>query len=269
VVLGAQDPHQRVNGAGIARLRSAGIEVTEGVLREECESVLAGFAMVVRAQRPLIRLKLATSLDGKIATAAGESQWITGPEARRVAHALRGRHDAVLVGIGTVLADDPELTCRIDGFRTIPIVRIVVDSHLRMPLTSNLVRGVAAHPLWIIHRNGADALRKKALEGLGVKLIEVSASPAGIDLATGMRELAKAGLTRVLVEGGATLAAGLLRQNLVDRLSWFYAPCVIGGDGWPAAQAFGIHSLGDMPRFIPMSQQRLGVDMLTNFRKAG
>jgi diaminohydroxyphosphoribosylaminopyrimidine deaminase/5-amino-6-(5-phosphoribosylamino)uracil reductase len=268
VVVGAQDPHPRVNGAGIARLRQSGIAVTENVLREECESVLAGFAMVVREQRPLVRLKLASSLDGKIATAAGESQWITGPDARRVAHALRGRHDAVLAGVGTVLADDPELTCRIEGFRTVPLVRIVVDSHLRTPLLSKLVRGTASHPLWIIYRDGADAARKKALEGVGVKLIKVPASPAGIDLAAGLRELAKAGLTRVLVEGGATLAAALLREQLVDRLSWFHASCVIGGDGWPAAQAFGVQRLDDMPRFIPISQQRLGADVLTNFRKA-
>ena len=228
-----------------------------------------GFILVQRHGRPLIRLKLATTLDGKIATGKGESQWITGPEARRAAHAMRGRHDAVLVGVGTVLADDPELTCRLDGFRAAKLVRVVVDSHLRTPFLSKLVRDAAEHPLWILHRNGADPLRRKALEGAGVKLIELPACPAGVDLSAGVKALAKHGLTRVLVEGGGTIAAGMLRARLVDRLSWFHAPAVMGGDGWPAAQAFGISKLEEMPRFRAVSRQQWGEDMLTNFRKIG
>lgn len=268
VVLGAQDPHAKVNGAGIARLRAAGISVVEGVLLAECEAMISGFTMVQREQRPLLRLKLATSLDGRIATAGGESQWITGPEARRVGHAMRGRHDAVMTGVGTVLEDDPELTCRIDGYRSAPLVRVVIDSHLRTPLLSKLVRGAAKHPLWILYRNGADKLRRKALEEAGVKLIELPAASAGVDLRAGMRALAKEGLTRMLVEGGGTLAAGLLRDGLVDRLAWFHAPCVIGGDGFPAAQAFGIQKLADMPSFTPVAIRRLGPDILTEFTRA-
>ena len=268
VVLGAADPHPKVNGAGIAKLRAEGIEVIENILRAACEDSIAGFASVIRHNRPLITLKLASSLDGKIATAKGESQWISGAEARRVAHALRGRHDAILVGVGTVLADDPELTCRIEGFRTAPLVRIVVDSHLRTPLLSQLVRGAAKNPLWILHRDGADKLRIKALESAGVKLFELPSASAGIDLAAGMQALAKHGLTRVLVEGGGTIAAGLLRAGLVDRLAWFHAPRIIGGDGWPAAHGFGVGALADAPRFLPLEQRRIGDDMLTEFTKA-
>jgi diaminohydroxyphosphoribosylaminopyrimidine deaminase/5-amino-6-(5-phosphoribosylamino)uracil reductase len=268
VVVGTTDPNPKVNGAGIAQLQAQGIEVIENVLREDCEELLAGFAMTIRANRPLITLKLASSLDGKIATTKGESQWLTGESARRAVHALRGRHDAVLAGVGTVLADDPELTCRIEGFRAAPLVRIVVDSHLRTPLLSKLVRGAAKHPLWFLHRNGADKLRIKALEGAGAKLIELPAAAAGIDLAAGMQALARNGLTRVLVEGGGTIAAGLLRAGLADRLAWFHAPCVIGDDGWPAAQAFGIGTLAQMPRFIPLARHRLGDDMLTEYKKA-
>lgn len=268
VVIGCTDPNPKVNGSGITQLRAQGIEIIENVLRDACEDLLAGFAMTIAESRPLITLKLASSLDGKIATAKGESQWITGEPARRAAHALRGRHDAVLVGVGTVLADDPELTCRIEGFRTAPLVRIVVDSHLRTPLLSQLVRGAAKHPLWILHRNGADKLRIKALESAGVKLIELPGAAAGVDLAAGMKALAKHGLTRVLVEGGGTIAAGLLRAGLVDRLAWFHAPCVIGADGWPAAQGFGVGTLAQMPRFIPLAQQRLGSDILSEFKKA-
>ncbi|MDE2239940.1 MAG: bifunctional diaminohydroxyphosphoribosylaminopyrimidine deaminase/5-amino-6-(5-phosphoribosylamino)uracil reductase RibD [Rhodospirillales bacterium] len=267
VVLGAQDPHPKVNGLGVAQLKSAGILVTENVLKEECEAVIAGFAAVQREQRPLLRLKLATSLDGCIATSGRESQWITGPEARLAVHAMRGRHDAVLTGVGTVLDDNPELTCRIEGFRTVPLIRIVVDSHLRTPLLSKLVRGAAEHPLWILHRDGADKLRRRALEDAGAKLFELPGSSAGVDLSAGMQALARAGITRVLAEGGGTLAAGLLRAKLVDRISWFHAPCIIGGDGYSAVQAFGISRLEDAPRFALASAKRLGHDMLSQFRR--
>lgn len=267
VVIGCTDPNPKVNGAGIIKLRAQGIDVIENILRTDCEELIAGFAMVVNHNRPLITLKLASSLDGKIATAKGELQWITGEPARRAAHALRGRHDAVLAGVGTVLADDPELTCRIEGFRTAPLVRIVVDLHLRTPLLSQLVRGAAKNPLWILHRNGADKRRVKALESAGVKLIELPASSAGIDLTAAAKALAKHGLTRVLVEGGGTIAAALLRANLTDRLAWFHAPCVIGADGWPAAQGFGIATLAQMPRFTLLAQHRLGEDILTEYKK--
>ncbi len=269
VVVGAADPNPKVNGQGVAMLRQAGIDVTEGVLRQACEAVISGFAMVMKAGRPLVRLKLASTLDGKIATRTHESQWLTGEASRRAAHAMRGRHDAVLVGVGTVLADDPELTCRIEGFRATPLVRIVVDSHLSTPLMSKLVRGGATAPLWLLHRNGADAARQRALEHAGVKLFELPGCAAGVDLPAVLKLLAKNGLTRILAEGGGTLAAALLRAALVDRLAWFHAPGIIGGDGWPAAQAFGVTTLAGMPRFVPMRQERWGDDMLTTFRSKG
>jgi len=268
VVVGATDPNPKVNGQGAAALRQAGIAVTEGVLRAEAEAVIAGFAMVMNHGRPLLRLKLASTLDGKIATHERESQWLTGEAARRAAHAMRGRHDAVLVGVGTVLSDDPELTCRIEGFQRAKLVRVVVDSHLRTPLMSKLARGAAETPVWILHRDGADAARKRALESAGVRLIEVPASAAGVDLAAALQALGRSGITRVLAEGGGTLAAGLLRANLVDRLAWFHAPGIMGADGWPAAQAFGVAKLVYMPRFTPVAHERWGDDMLTTFRKA-
>ena len=143
VVIATRDPDPRVDGAGIAKLRAAGIAVDEGVLRDEADEVVAGFRARVRLGRPLVTLKLASTLDGRIATRSGESRWITGEAARRAAHALRGRHDAVMVGVGTVLADDPELTCRLPGYRPTPVVRVVADSHLRTPLTATLVATAA------------------------------------------------------------------------------------------------------------------------------
>lgn len=267
VVVGARDPHPKVNGAGIAQLRAAGVDVTKGVLERECEAMIAGFACVQLTKRPLVRLKLASSLDGKIATADGESKWITGESARRAVHMMRARHDAVMVGVGTVLADDPDLTCRIDGVRTTPIVRIVVDSHLRTPLLSRLVVSAAHNPVWILHRKGADKQRHLAFEQSGVKLIELPGSSAGVDLLAGMRMLAENGLTRILAEGGAALAAGLLRADLVDRLAWFHAPGVLGADGFSAVQAFGVKALSQMPRFMPLSVCRLGADTLSHFTR--
>lgn len=269
VVTGARDPNPNVDGQGIAMLRAAGIEVTEDVLRPQAQAVISGFTMAQTAGRPLLRLKLASTLDGRIATRTRASQWLTGEPARKAAHAMRGRHDAVLVGVGTVLSDDPELTCRIPGFRTAPLVRIVVDSHLRTTLMSKLVRGANLAPLWILHRNGADPSRKLALTEAGVRLIELPGGGAGVDLAAALQALAKAGLTRILAEGGGTLAAGLLRDHLVDRLAWFHAPAIMGGDGWPAAQAFGVAALADMPRFIPVAREQWGDDVLSTFKAAG
>jgi diaminohydroxyphosphoribosylaminopyrimidine deaminase/5-amino-6-(5-phosphoribosylamino)uracil reductase len=267
VVIGVRDPDPRVNGAGIARLREAGIAVEEGVLREEAEDIAAGLYCRVRAGRPLVTLKLASTLDGRIATHGGESRWITGEPARRMAHALRGRHDAVLVGVGTVLADDPDLTCRIPGYKQVPLVRVVADSRLRTPLLSRLLVTARATPTWLIARNGADADRRRAFAQAGVTLIEVPGSELGVDLKRGLEALADRGITRLLVEGGGQIAASLLRADLVDRIAWFHAPAVMGGDGWPAAQAFGVERLADMPRFVRHASAPVGEDWLTELRR--
>jgi diaminohydroxyphosphoribosylaminopyrimidine deaminase/5-amino-6-(5-phosphoribosylamino)uracil reductase len=268
VVVAMRDCDPRMNGQGIARLREAGIVVEEGLLGDDAAELNAGFVSRVRRGRPLLTLKLASTLDGRIATRGGESRWITGEPARRAAHAMRGRHDAIMVGVGTVLADDPELTCRLPGFRPAPAVRVVIDSHLRTPLTARLVATAAEAPTWIVARDGADAERRRALVGARVQVIEVDGVAAGVDLHQGLRALADRGITRLMVEGGAQLAAALLRADLVDRLAWFQAPGVMGGDGWPAAQAFGVRTLADMPRFVRQSATQLGDDMLIELRRA-
>jgi len=265
VVVATRDPDPRVDGAGIARLRGAGIAVEEGLLQAEADELVEGFRLRVRQGRPLVTLKLASTLDGRIATRSGESRWITGDPARRMAHALRGRHDAVMVGVGTVLADDPELTCRLPGFRASPVVRVVADSHLRMPLTARLAATAGDAPTWLLIRDGTDRDRRHAFADLGARLIEVPGAETGVDPAGAVRALGAAGLTRVLVEGGAELAASLLRADLVDRIAWFHAPAVMGGDAWPAVQAFGVERLADMPRFVRVAQTAVGDDMVTEF----
>jgi diaminohydroxyphosphoribosylaminopyrimidine deaminase/5-amino-6-(5-phosphoribosylamino)uracil reductase len=267
VVIATRDPDPRVDGAGIARLRAAGITVDEGVLRVEAEEVVAGFRLRVRQGRPLVTLKLASTLDGRIATRTGESRWITGEAARRAAHALRGQHDAVMVGVGTVLVDDPELTCRLPGYRPGPVVRIVADSHLRTPLTATLAATARQAPTWMLIRQGTNRDRRHAFTDIGARVIEVPGAAAGLDMAAALRALGDAGLNRVLVEGGAQLAASLVRANLVDRLAWFHAPAVMGGDAWPAVQAFGIEHLGAMPRFARVGGIVLGDDMMSEFAR--
>ncbi len=267
VVVACGDPDPRVDGAGVARLREAGIAVETGFLETEAQETLAGFFHRVRLGRPLITLKLASTLDGRIATHTGESQWITGVEARKMAHLIRGQNDAAMVGVGTVLSDDPDLTCRIDGFAERPMLRVIADSHLRTPLMARIVATAAENPTWLVHREGADPARLEALMQAGVRCLQVQGSEAGIDLPETFKALGSAGLTRVLVEGGGQLAAALLRADLVDRLAWFHAPSVLGGDGTPAAAAFGIAALADMPRFRRVAVRPVECDLLSAFER--
>ncbi len=267
VVVAAQDPDKRVDSQGIAKLRAAGIRTEVGLLETEAHAILAGFFQRIGTGRPLVTLKLATTLDGKIATASGESQWITGPEARRMAHAIRGRHDAILVGVGTVLADDPDLTCRIPGFAKRPIVRVVADSHLRTPLSARLVATAREAPTWILTRPDADPARKAALQAAGVELFAVPAGDGGLDIAAALQALGAAGIGWLMTEGGGQIAAALLRADLVDRLAWFHAPATMGGDGWPGVHAFGLEKLADMPRFTRTGIVPLGNDLLTEYTR--
>jgi diaminohydroxyphosphoribosylaminopyrimidine deaminase / 5-amino-6-(5-phosphoribosylamino)uracil reductase len=209
-----------------------------------------------------VTLKLAATLDGRIATSSGESQWITGEAARNRAHLLRATHDAVMVGVGTVTADDPQLTCRLPGLAGRSPVRIVIDGGLRTPLTMKLVADAKKVPTWIVHRHGADAARRQTLRDCGVELIEVPVSETvEMDLTIAFAELGKRGLTRVLVEGGSHLAGELLEEGLVDRLAWFHAPSLIGSDGLPAVEAFGVEALSAAPKFRRLSIETIGEDV--------
>ncbi|MHA1114171.1 MAG: bifunctional diaminohydroxyphosphoribosylaminopyrimidine deaminase/5-amino-6-(5-phosphoribosylamino)uracil reductase RibD, partial [Alphaproteobacteria bacterium] len=248
-VIAVEDPDPRVAGTGIDALRAAGIAVELGVRAEDAARVNAGFFLRLREGRPLVTLKTATTLDGRIATHGGESQWITGPEARARGHYLRAIHDAVMVGIGTAVTDQPHLTCRLPGLEDRSPVRIVVDGRLRLPLTDSLVAGAGDVPTWLVTLPKGDTARRRAYADCGVELIDVEADAGGRpDLDRLLRLLGGRGLTRLLVEGGSHLAGGLLRAGLVDRIAWFRAPGIMGGDGIPAAAPFGIDRLADMPR---------------------
>jgi diaminohydroxyphosphoribosylaminopyrimidine deaminase/5-amino-6-(5-phosphoribosylamino)uracil reductase len=265
VVIAAQDPDPRVDGAGIAMLRQAGIEVLVQPETEAAAIPHQGFVTRVAQDRPAVTLKLATTLDGRIATHTGESQWITGMPARKSAHALRGRHDGIMVGVGTVLADDPDLTCRIPGFAPRPAPRLVADSHLRTPLTARIVATANQTPTWIMHRDGADPARIAALTAAGVTCLETAGGDMGIAPHAALAALARSGLTSILLEGGARLAAAFLRADLVDRLVLYQAPAIIGGDGIPAVRAMGVTLLAAMKRFRRVAETAVGDDLLTEF----
>ncbi len=269
VVAAMEDPDARVAGRGLDLLRDRGIRVVAGIGEEEAREINAGFLLRLAEDRPLITLKLAMSLDGRIATHTGESRWITGEPARARGHLMRAQHDAVMVGSGTVLADDPLLNVRLPGLERDSPLRIVLDGRMRLPLTSALVVGAHDTPTWLVTLPGGDKRRRQIYVDCGIEVIEAPAGPDGaLDLVQVMARLAAHGLTRLLVEGGARLAAALLRDKLVDRLAIFRAPSLIGGDGLPAATGFGLERLADMPGFIAMDTIELGQDRLETFRRA-
>lgn len=268
VVVAIEDPDPRVSGRGLQQLRAAGVAVDLGIGADAAAEVNAGFFSRILHGRPLITLKAASSLDGRIATRAGESQWITGAEARAAGHRLRAENDAILVGSGTVLVDNPELTCRLPGMSACSPVRLVVDGHLRMPLTSKLMQSAKAHPTWLITGEGNDPDRLQVFADCGVDIIEAPLARDGrIDLVAVMQILGRRGLTRLLVEGGARLTAALLASDLVDRLAWFRAPIILGGDALPVSMAFGIDRLNEAPRFTRLSVAEPGRDIFEYLKR--
>lgn len=261
VVAPFEDSDPRVAGQGFAILREAGIEVATGVGVPEADHDLAGFFLRVEQGRPWVTLKLAGSLDGRIATATGQSQWITGPEARRMVHAMRASHDAVMVGAGTARADDPSLTVRGLGMDHQP-VRVVISRRLDIPLMGVLARTAKEVPVWIVHGEDSDPERRRAWEGLGATLLPARTSGPQIAPDAALQALGSAGLTRVFCEGGGALAASLLSMDLVDELVWFSAGIAIGAEGLPAIGALGLARLSDAPRLSLSEVRQIGPDVL-------
>jgi diaminohydroxyphosphoribosylaminopyrimidine deaminase / 5-amino-6-(5-phosphoribosylamino)uracil reductase len=266
VVVATLCPDKRVDGQGVAQLRQAGVEVELGLLRPEAEALNAGFFLKERAHRPLVTLKLATSLDGRIATRTGASQWLTGEPARARGHRLRATHDAIMIGSGTTLADDPALTCRLPGLEDRSPVRVVLDRRLRLPPTSRLAATARAVPTWLITKPPAEPVRAQALREQGVELIEVTVSDdGGLELQAVLAALAARGITRLLVEGGARLATALLRARLVDRLAWFQAPLIVGGDGLAAIGNLEGQTLAEAVRLACVESRTLAADTLQSY----
>jgi diaminohydroxyphosphoribosylaminopyrimidine deaminase/5-amino-6-(5-phosphoribosylamino)uracil reductase len=264
VVTALTDPDPRVAGRGHARLRAASVEVTEGVMATEAREANAGFLKRVERGLPLVTLKLATTLDGRIATASGESRWITDEMSRRAVHALRLSHDAVMVGSGTALADDPDLTVRDLGAQAQP-VRVVLDSGLRFGAQSRLGRSARQGPVWVLHGPKADAQAADAWRAAGADLIPVAAAGDHLDLTAALKSLAYRGLTRVFCEGGGGLAAALVKAGLVDELVLFSAGKLIGAEGSAGLGALALGALADAPRLRLRRLEQIGTDVLTRW----
>jgi diaminohydroxyphosphoribosylaminopyrimidine deaminase/5-amino-6-(5-phosphoribosylamino)uracil reductase len=263
VVIGARDPHPHTAGRGVERLRAAGIEVVEGVAAGPCARLIEGFASLALRGRPHVTLKLAATLDGRIATATGESRWITGPAARREVHRLRNRCDAVLVGAATVVADDPALTCRLRQGRD-PL-RVILSGRLAVPATARAV-SLARRPgdpgTLIVTSSRSSARAMRALVAAGAEVVRLPGRQGRVDPVALLALLGEREVMRLLVEGGGQVAGELLAAGLVDRVLWFLAPTLIGGDGRPAIAGLGVQRLADALRLEEVRVRRLGRDLL-------
>ena len=266
VVIATKDPDPRVSGQGINILAQAGLAVTTGALAKQAAKIHEGFFSRILRERPAVTLKLASSVDGRIATSTGESQWITGAATRRYVHLLRSQHDAVMVGSGTAIADDPMLNVRGIGTDHQP-VRVICDTKLRTPLSSKLALTAHETPVWMLHTKSRRKLSRQ-WEDFGATSIQ---TPRGknnkIDLNAALAELGARGITRVFCEGGGTLAAALLDADLVDTLITMQAGLVLGAKGLGAVGALAGDALVDFPRFTAENSQTFGGDIVTEWRR--
>ena len=257
VVAALLDPDGRVAGQGFKTLEKAGVKVEQGLSEHVARFDQAGFLSRVLLGRPMIALKTAMSLDGRVATLKGDSKWITGPESRRHGHLLRASHDAILIGVGTAIADNPRLDCRISGFDKASPVRIILDSQLKLANYTELdvIARAKNQKTWVFTVS-KDKNRISKLEALGVQVFQISSTNSGhVDIKAVSAVLAEQGITRLLIEGGASVATSFLSNRLVDRVHAFRAPQIIGADGLAAIGPLGLARVADGPRFIRYDTQ--------------
>jgi diaminohydroxyphosphoribosylaminopyrimidine deaminase/5-amino-6-(5-phosphoribosylamino)uracil reductase len=265
VVIGCDDPSEKASGRGPGSLRDEGIEVdfAEGADAAAARLLVQPFRKHARTGLPLVTHKAAMSLDGRTATAGGDSKWISGPESRRLVHGWRADSDAIAVGIGTALADDPLLTAReVDAARQ--PTRVVFDSAARLPLASKLVASLGQAPVILISGPDAPPGRIEALTESGVEVISITGDAASIDPA--LEALGRLGLTSLLLEGGATLAGAFLRADAIDAMRVFIAPVILGGAGVPLFEGSGANEIAEATRPLAAESQRVGHDVLFTCR---
>lgn len=270
VVVGALDPNPLVAGRGIGKIRNAGIPVITGILAEKSAALNEVFMKYIVTKRPFVVLKAAMSLDGKIATAEGESQWISSEASREEVHRLRHELTGIMAGIGTVLADDPMLNCRIPGGKQ-PI-RIIVDSHLQIPENSKLVSSAKEYPLIVATVENSDAVKKERLEACGAQIVEVPADPDGhVDLNILMERLGEMKIDSILLEGGGRLAEGALQAGIVDKVQFYIAPMLIGGENAKTpVEGRGISALSKAWHISDWKAETIGNDIkITGYIKEG
>ena len=253
VVAGMKDPNPLVSGRGLRRLRRAGIRVRVGLLKEECEMLNEAFVKFITRGLPFVTLKLAATLDGKIASRTGDARWISNSKSRTEVHRMRNQVDAVIVGAGTALADDPQLTCRIAGGRN--PWRIVLDSRLRIPPNAQIFRQRDPGKTIIATSDRAPGKKIRLLETQGAQVWRFSVSQGRVPWRSLLKKLASSEINSVLIEGGATVAASALKAKIVDKLILFYAPKILGGDGRPMIDALDIRRVKDS---IPVKRLTVG-----------
>lgn len=267
VFVATEDPDARVSGAGLAMLTAAGIEVRTGILAARALQDNAGFFARVELDRPFVTLKLASSFDGRIATGTGESQWITAGPARRRVHAMRARHDAVMVGGGTARKDDPSLTVRDLGMDRQP-ARVIVSRRLDVPLMGQIARTAREMPVLLCHGHDADPSLIRTWADLGAVLLPCQASGGQLAPDDVLRQLAGHGLTRVFCEGGSALAASFIEADLVDELVGFTAGLAIGAEGLPSIGALGLGRLAEASRYRLLGAEQVGPDVMHRWARA-
>lgn len=266
VVCASFDPNPLVNGKGLARLRRHGIEVRTGVLREKADAVNRPYFKFIRTGMPWVALKAAVTLDGKLATAKGDSRWVTGEQARAFVHQLRDRADVVLVGANTVIADDPLLTTRIPGGAGRDPVRVVVDSRLRVPPQSRLFNPSSSAPTIVATVEKGSGARARKLLARGAELWRIPGRGGRVNLKALLRRLAREGHLHVLVEGGAEIFGTLLREKLADEILLFVAPKVVGRSGVSWVGELGIHQMARALEVGEMEVERFGRDVMLRAR---
>jgi diaminohydroxyphosphoribosylaminopyrimidine deaminase / 5-amino-6-(5-phosphoribosylamino)uracil reductase len=268
VVAAIEDPNPEVAGNGFAKLRAAGISVDVGLFAAEAAHDHAGHIRRIRDKRPHVILKLAVSSDDKIAAAGGKPVAITGEAARTRVHLLRAQSDAILVGIGTVLADDPLLTCRLPGMEARSPVRVVLDRSLRIPGNSRLVHSARATPLWVMTSELAEAPAVMKLGAAGAQVIRVApTAAAGLDLPAVLHALSERGITRLMVEGGSRVASSFVAAGLVDEIWLLRGKEAIGAGGVAALDALPLGAITQSPGFKVRASETLGKDMLTIYER--
>jgi diaminohydroxyphosphoribosylaminopyrimidine deaminase/5-amino-6-(5-phosphoribosylamino)uracil reductase len=268
VVSALEDPNPRIAGEGHAKLRAAGVTVTLGVCADEARRAHAGHISRVRNGRPHVTLKLAVSADGKAGLAGRRPATITGEAARARVHLMRAMNDAVVTGIGTVLSDDPQLTCRLPGMEHRSPVRVVLDSALRQPPSSRLAATAARTLDWTFADETASQENERALTDLGVEVLRVPGTNGRLDLAAVLRGLAGRGITRVMVEAGPILSAAFLKGDLVDEAALFRSPKALGPDAIDALEGLPLSALTQEPSLRLVSSEAIGEDRLDLFERA-
>jgi diaminohydroxyphosphoribosylaminopyrimidine deaminase/5-amino-6-(5-phosphoribosylamino)uracil reductase len=262
VIAGTKDPNPLVAGRGFQQLRRAGIRVRVGLLEAECRGVIEAFTKFITKRMPFVTLKLAVTLDGKIATATGEARWISEEISRKSVHRMRDQADAWLVGSATVKADDPQLTCRIAGGRN-PL-RIVLDSRLRLPLTARIFR-LADREKTIVAAGANAPMRKvRAIEALGAQVWRLPLSKGRIAWRPLLKKMAAAGIVNVVIEGGAAVAASALKDRAVDKVLLFYAPKIFGGDGRPMIDGLSVRRVRQAIALKRLEVRHSGADLLVS-----